>query len=73
MKEPIAQLKLRIPLDAMGWLRERARQNRRSMNAEIAMCLDEIRRKSAPGDAQEYRDPAFEGGGDQTAGFASQA
>lgn len=55
MKEPIAPLKIRLPLDAMAWLRERARQNRRSLNAEIGVCLDEIRH-------QLDRDAARQGG-----------
>ncbi|HRY16216.1 MAG TPA: Arc family DNA-binding protein [Candidatus Competibacteraceae bacterium] len=35
---------LRVPVEIQQWLRDQANQNRRSVNAEMLICLEEVRR-----------------------------
>jgi hypothetical protein len=58
--------KLRLPAEVMGWIREEAARNYRSINAEISQRLDQARRAT-----EQNASPAS--GGAQTAGMASQA
>lgn len=65
-KSDMPQIRIRLQPELLDWVKTMAAQNYRSLNAEVAACLDQVRLRS-----EQNAVPGM--GGAQTAGVASQA